>query len=221
MTKKRSTIAQLALASSCLWLAACSSTPPPPDWQMNAKSSLDRATNAWLSGDDRVEATEFARARSELARTGRAELVARAELTRCATRVASLVFEACTGFDALALDAGAEERAYARYLEGAALPADAALLPAQHRAAAQAISAPAIASIGDPLGVLVAAGVALRRGQADPAIATLAVEKASQQGWRRPLLAWLKIQLTAAETAGNTADADSLRRRIDLVSKPP
>ncbi len=211
---------RLVVVSTGLLVIACSSTPPPPDWQMNAKSSLDRATNAWLSGEDRVEAAEFARARGELARTGRPELVARAELTRCATRVASLEFEACVGFEPLAVDASAEERAYARYLQGAAAEGDAALLPDQHRAAALAASAQTIAGIGDPLGTLVAAGVALRRGQADPAIAALAVEKASQQGWRRPLLAWLTIQLRAAEGAGNAAAADRLRRRIGLVTKP-
>ncbi len=209
---------QSALASVCLLAAACSNTPPPTDWQMNAKNSLDRASNAWLSGDDRVETAEFARARSELARTGRPELVARAELTRCATRVASLQFEACAGFEPLAIDASADERAYARYLQGAASVGDAALLPEQHRSAAVNASAPTIAAIGDPLGALVAAGVAFRRGQADPAIAALAVEKASNQGWRRPLLAWLAVQLKAAEGAGNAAEADRLRRRIDLVT---
>ena len=201
-------------------LLACSSTPPPPVWEMDAKSSLDRAVNAWLSGEDRVEVTEFARARSELTRTGRPELVARAELTRCATRVASLVFEACTGFEPLAVDASNEELAYARYLGGAELAGDVALLPVQQRAAAQAASAQTIAGIGDPLGVLVAAGVALRRGQANPAIAALAVEKASQQGWRRPLLAWLNIQLKAAEGSGEAAEAERLRRRIVLVTRP-
>lgn len=209
----------LSIAIASL-LGACGSTPPPPDWQMNAKSSLDRATTAWLSGDERIEATEFARARSELTRTGRPDLVARAELTRCATRVASLVFEPCAGFAPLAMDASAEERAYARYLQGEAGPADAAALPAQHRAAAATPTAASIAAIGDPLGVLVAAGVAMRRGQADAAIATLAVEQASQQGWRRPLLAWLTLQRDAAERAGRSDEAGRLRRRIELITTP-
>jgi len=30
-------------------LVACGSTPPPPDWQMNAKGSAERAAEAWLS----------------------------------------------------------------------------------------------------------------------------------------------------------------------------
>ncbi len=132
--------------------------------------------------------------------------------------MASLVFEPCAGFEPLAVDASAEERAYARYLQGQAAPADMALLPPQHRAAAAVASAGSIASVGDPLGVLVAAGVALRRGQVDPAIAALAVEQASGKGWRRPLLAWLTVQVKAAEASGDRAEADRLRRRIGLVA---
>ena len=61
-------------------VAACANTAPAPDWQMNAKSAMERAQEAYLSGDSRIEAVEFARARSEVARTGRADLLARLEL---------------------------------------------------------------------------------------------------------------------------------------------
>lgn len=209
-------------AAAAVLASACSSTPPPPDWQMNAKSSLERATEAWLSGNSRVEAAEFARARSELARTGRPELVARAELTRCATRVASLEFDDCPAFAPLAVDASAEERAYARYLGGIAQAGDLVLLPAQHRAVAGGkASAGSIAAIADPLSALVAAGVAMRRGEADAAIAAAAVERASQQAWRRPLLAWLMVQLDAARKAGKADEASRLSRRIDLLTAVP
>lgn len=202
-------------------LAACSSRPPPPGWQMDARSALERASAAWLEGRTAVEAAEFARARAELARTGRPALVARAELLRCATRVASLVFEGCPGFDALAQDADPADQAYARYLAGAAQPADAALLPEPQRAAAAAAGgapvAALVASVADPLSALVAAGVAVRRGDASAATAEAAVERASAQGWRRPLLAWLRWQQQAAQAAGDTATAERLQRRIDLA----
>src|SRR5438874_2672607 len=82
-----------------LLLAACANTPPPPDWQANANSALNRAAAAWLAGDSRAEAQEFERARNEIARTGRPDLLARAELMRCAAHVASLQFEPCTAFE--------------------------------------------------------------------------------------------------------------------------
>ena len=59
---------------------------------------------------------EFARARAELGSTGSADLVARAELIRCAARAASLEFDNCPGFEKLRADAGAEELAYADFL---------------------------------------------------------------------------------------------------------
>ncbi|MDP3841359.1 MAG: hypothetical protein Q8Q81_02020 [Oxalobacteraceae bacterium] len=213
---------RITSVAAAMLLCACASGPAVPDWQMNAKSAIERATSAYLSGNDRVEAQEFARARSETASTGRIALVARAELIRCASRVASLVLEDCSGFDRLRQDAAAPERAYANYLAGIAQPQDIALLPAQHRGAIQASNPDAaVAAIGDPLSRLVAAGVLFRSGRATPAVLTLAVDTASAQGWRRPLLAWLGVQAMRAEQAGDTTEALRLRRRIDLVQTKP
>lgn len=199
-------------------LAGCAGGPPPPDWQLNAQSAVERAQDAYLSGQSRIEAIEFARARDEIARTGRIDLLARVELVRCATRVASLVFEPCAGFDAWQHDAAPAEQAYARYLLGQATPQDAALLPPQHRplTAPQANGA-ALAAIDDPLSRLVAAGVLLRSNRADPQTITLAIDAASSQGWRRPLLAWLGVQARRAEQAGDTTALARIQRRIQLV----
>jgi hypothetical protein len=48
---------------------------------------------------------------------------------------------------------------------------------------------------------------------------SLAVETASGQGWRRPLLAWLHVEVVRAEKAGDTAEAQRLRRRIRVVER--
>ena len=210
MSAAHTAIASGALA---LLLAACSSTPPPPDWQSNSKTAIERSVAAYLNGDTRIEALEFDRARSEVARTGRFDLVARIELLRCAGRVASLVFEPCAGFEALRDQADPAERAYADYLAGRATPQDAALLPAAQRGEAPK-------DIADPLARLVAIGVRFQAGRADPAAIQLAVDTASAQGWRRPLLAWLGVQLKRAEAGGAAAEAQRLRRRIELVAGP-
>lgn len=199
-------------------LVACAGAPPPPDWQLDAQGAIERAQEAYLRGDGAIEALEFARVREAIGRTGRADLLARAELVRCATRVASLVQEPCAGYAALAPDAAAPERAYARYLAGEAVAADVALLPPQHRAAAQAgATGAAVAAISDPLGRLVAAGVQLHRGQADPLTIASAIDAASAQGWRRPLLAWLGVQAYRAELAGDSQALAQIRRRIALA----
>ena len=205
-------------------LSACSSAPPPPDWQMGAKGSLERSTEAWLRGDSKIEAVEFARARAEVASTGRADLVARAELVRCATRVASLDMAPCAGFDALAADAAPAELAYSRYLTGAPLPGDAALLPKAHQSlvvATGVASDAALAAVEDPLSRLVAAGVLLRRGMATPGTVQTAVDTASARGWRRPLLAWLRVAQERASAGGATDEVARLQRRIDVLVTQP
>lgn len=200
-------------------LAGCGSKPRAPDWQINARETLERYVKAYMTGNARVEAAEFERARSELDSTGQPGLVARAELTRCAVRVASLLLEPCAGFEQLRLDSPAPERAYADYLAGRITPPDVPLLPPQHRAAASASSgAAAVQAIEDPLSRLVAAGVMFRTGRASPEVLVLAAETASAQGWRRPLLAWLGVQALRAEQAGALEEAQRLRRRMALVN---
>lgn len=208
----------LVLAVAAL-LAACAGTPVP-DWQAAAREALDSGTAAYMRGDTRVAQAEFERARRELARTGRADLLARAALVRCAAQVASAVVEPCSAFEALRGDAGPAERAYADYLAGRITPQDIAQLPPQHRAVAAAQgdgAAAALRAIDDPLAQLVAVGVLFQRGEASPTALALAVDTASARGWRRPLLAWLGVQLARAEQAGATAEAERLRRRIALV----
>lgn len=217
-------ILRVALLALPLALAACASKPRTPDWQMNAHDSAERFVQAWLSGQPRVDVLEFDRARAETARTGQPQAVARIELLRCAARTASLVFEPCTGFEVLRQDAAAPERAYADYLAGQLQPRDIALLtPAQRGvAAASEQAAPAaLGAIADPLSRLVAAAVLLRTGRASPGVITQAVDTASAQGWRRPLLAWLGVQEQRALQAGDAQEAQRLRRRMELILKTP
>jgi len=200
-------------------LAGCGSKPRSPDWEMNAHGALERYVKAYMSGNARVEASEFERARDELESTGQPGLVARAELTRCALRVASLVFEPCEGFERLRADSPAAERAYADYLAGNIAPAVVALLPPQHRAAAAGQGgAASVKAIEDPVSRLVAAGVLFRRNQATPELLAVATETASEQGWRRPLLAWLGVAAQRAEQAGAVEEAQRLRRRMALAA---
>ena len=189
--KERNSLALTLLVAAC-----AAGGPPPPDWQANAFDALQAFQMSYLAGDSKGAEAEFQRARTELTATGRADLVARAELVRCAARIASLVFEPCTEFEALRPDAGQEELAYAAYLEG---------------------RVPRAAS-GEPFSRLVSYGVQLRSGSISPQNIAAAVDIASSQGWRRPLLAWLSVQLKRAQDAGDRETAARLKRRIELVS---
>lgn len=205
-----------AIASLALLLVACGSTPPPPDWQSSASGALRRATAAYLEGRSSVADAEFRLARTELTRTGDARQVALAELTRCALRVASADFGPCDGFEALRADATAEQRAYADFLANRLQPGDASLLPPQHRAVPTSGTA-ALARIEDPASRLVATGALFQAGHADRAAISMAVDTASAEGWRRPLLAWLGVELKLAEKAGDTVAVERARRRIAIA----
>jgi len=180
---------------SVIFISGCAGGPTPPPWQANAKFSLDSFEQAYLRGDTRVADIEFARAKSELQSTGRADLVARAELIRCAARAASLEFDNCPGFEKLSADAGPEELAYAEYLAG------------------RTERAPS-----DDFSKLVSYGVKLKSEKVTPPEIAAAIDISSSQGWRRPLLAWLGVQEKRAEAAGDTAALERIRRRIALVS---
>src|SRR6218665_2165088 len=106
----------------------------------------------------------------------------------------------------------APDQPYADYLPGRLPPAHAALLPPAQRKLAATGDARALADIADPLSRLGGAGVLLRPGRASPALITLASDTASAQGWRRPLLAWLLLQLQRAEAAGDAEAAAALHR---------
>lgn len=209
---------KIPLILTALILAGCASKPLPPDWQANAKGALDASVDDYLKGHTAASAAEFREARAETAATGRLDRVAQVELVRCAAQAASLVFEDCPGYAALAADASPSQRAYAAYLAGRWDGLDVALLPEQHRAV---VATGALDRIEDPLSRLVAAGALFKAGRMTPQGIELAADTASNQGWRRPLLAWLGVQELRARAAGDTAAAEQIRRRIALASNAP
>lgn len=208
---------RIFLAMVVIGLAGCASSPVPPDWQFNAHGALKNSVTAYLVGNFKLADVEFSRVRTEIASTGRADLLARAELVRCAAQVASLEFNHCAPFQALARDAAAEERAYADYLAGRWTGLNTALLPAQHRAVVAGADA-ALNGIDDPLARLVAAGALLQASRLTPDAIAVAIQTASDQGWRRPLLAWLGVAARRAEQSNDKEEVTRMQRRIDLIS---
>lgn len=197
MTQNRgqTTVFRATVTTLLLFVAGCGGGPVPPDWQMNALSALNSFQQRYLRGETAAAQAEFDRAKHELRATGRADLLARAELIRCATRAAALEFDGCPEFEKLRRDAGPEEIAYADFLSGKSERKE-----------------------GDePVSKLVSHGVKFKSGKATPADITAAVEVSSAQGWRRPLLAWLGVQEKRAEAAGDAAALERVRRRIELV----
>lgn len=201
--------------------AACAAPPQPPAWQSDAHEALEAYRTHYFAGDSRRAERDYAAARAAVASTGRLELAARVAVVRCALGTAALDFDKCAGLDAALADAGAEERAYGAFLAGRWEGIDTRALPAAYRSVATAGSENAqnraLQQIDDPVSRLVAAGTLLRQARISPESVTSAIDAASAEGFRRPLLAWLKVQEKLAESAGDAAAAALIRRRIALV----
>jgi hypothetical protein len=209
------------LLSIVLLLAACAGGPTPPLWQSRSYASLEGFRQHYLEGNSRLAERSFAEAKAAVAATGRPELAARAELVRCALATAALDVDECARFDAMRDEATADDQAYRAFLSGQWQAQDVARLPSQYRAVTSAQDElarnRAMQQIEDPVSRLVAAGALFRLAQLSPEGLTAAVDTASAQGYRRPLLAYLNVQAKRAEAAGDTTALQSIQRRIDLV----
>ncbi len=225
----------LSLVACAALLAACGNKPVAPDWALSAEASSERAIQAYLQGQQRVEDLHWGKARSAVASTGQLATAAKLELMRCAAQVASLEWTDCPAYQELAADAGAEQQAYARYLAGQVRAQDVALLPPAQQAVAQilvgatagdaSVSSPssaallaAIAAIKEPLSRLVAIGVAARTSPSCAILMQPGKDTASEQGWRRPLMAWLMLQQEAAAQAGAKDTAEKAGKRLKLLN---
>ena len=202
-------------------LSACSSGPRAPDWQVQAQGAAERYTSAYLAGSRAADA-EWQRTRAAVSDTAQPQRVARAELLRCALQVASLDWQpTCAGFEAFKQTALPADAAYADYLLGRWSSAALVHLGSTQRRVAEQ-GAKALPAMDEPLSRLLGAAVLLRSGSVAPteqdALVVLAVEVASAQGWRRPLLAWLGLQLQRAQAQGRTDQVELIRQRLALLA---
>lgn len=211
---------RIAIVAAAL-LSACAGGAQPPNWQSQSHAALERFRQQYLEGDTRKAERSFAESKAALASTGKPELAARLELVRCALGTAALDVEACLGFESVRGDATVAEQAYGDFVSGRLDERDTPKLPSQYRAVASArddvARNKAMQQIADPVSRLVAAGALFRLAQLSPDGLSAAIETASEQGYRRPLLAYLSVQARLAQSAGDTAALQSIQKRIELV----
>lgn len=206
-----------------LELVACGTAPRYPRWENDAYNALDSFKRDYLAGYVARAQTDFAAVQNAYSSTGRLDLAAHAELFRCALGITALDFAACNDVAAHLSDASADDQAYGALLAGDWTHANAGNLPAQYRDFARAATAEArnaaAQKIDDPLSRLVAAGILFRANEIAPNTISAATDAATAQGWRRPLLAWLRVQLKQAQAAGDTTQAQALQQRLDFASQ--
>ena len=213
----------LALVTLIALTACGSGGPPPPDWKTDAADLIERYKKHALLGENTLAERYFQQALLATGGAGRVADTARLWLVRCATRRAMLIDDACTEYADLArIESNAADQAYYQFLTLNWEASDVSLLPKHHRDLVTAApgSRPALlARVEDPLARLIGASLLVMRQEADAATLTIAAETASSQGWRQPLLTYLKVQEKQAATRGNSADQLRLARRIQMVEE--
>jgi hypothetical protein len=152
------------------------------------RSALDGYTDDWLRGDS-APPTPSSRARAAR-RPAPAASNWWPRRSWCAARARGGARLRLPGYAALPRTPR-RPSGYAAYLQGRWQGLDVGLLPEQHRGV---VTGGTLAGVQDPLARLVAAGALMKAGRIAPADIANAVETASNQGWRRPLLAWLGVQ---------------------------
>lgn len=205
-----------------LLLSACGGAGPPvPDWKTEAADFTERYKKHALLGEHAVAERFFQRALRATGGAGRISETARLWLVRCATRRANLLDDDCSEYADLAkLETSAEDRAYYQFVTLKWSEVDATRLPAQYVALVKADVAQLntqIAAIEEPLSRLLAASLVTQRGQADHATLTIAMETASAQGWRQPLLTYLKLLEKSAASRGASTEQQTYAVRIRLI----
>lgn len=212
-------------ALACLiLLGACGSGgPPPPDWKTDAADLIERYKKHALLGENSLAEPYFQQAVAATGGAGRVADTARLWLVRCATRRAMLIDDVCGEYVELASsEPNAADQAYYRFLTLGWETLDAARLPRQHRDLVRASPAARpglLARIDDPLARLLDAGLLVMRQEADAGTLALAVETASLQGWRQPLLTYLKLQEKQAAAQNDAREQARLAQRIRLVEQ--
>ena len=223
----------LVLAGLMLLTACGSSGPPVPDWKSDSVGFIERYKKHALLGENTLAERYFQQALRATGGAGRVGETGRLWLVHCATHRASLLDDDCSEYADLAkIETSVEDRAYYQFVTLNWNGLDAAKLPAQYAALVKADPAritAQVAAIEDPLSRLLAASLVTLRGQADHATLVLAMETASSQGWRQPLLTYLKLLEKSAAERGANDERQAYAVRIRLIedalrapnAKPP
>lgn len=209
-----------------LLLGGCGSKPTPV-WVITGNQQLESFKQQFLTGGSpSIAERHFQRALEEIKKAGDLDLLGKVWLTRMALEVAVLKEMNAGEYlkVAAALPVPANRNFYL-FLKGEKDAVDRSLLPSQYASFVGAFqrgslveTERAIAAMqDDPLSLLIAAGIAVRDTGESETLLKVAVDTASQNGWKRALQAWLERLRSLYDMRGETVKAAAVGQRLDLM----
>ena len=206
-------------------LVGCGSSKPVPEWKDASFNLLDNYKKSYLSGKERIAEAYFNKAVDEIKSSGDLDILGRAYLTKYACQVA--VLEAFDDKEFLRIDAVEpilQNKNFYSFLKGAFDSVDENQLPEQYVGFLRAFKGGnkeeithEISNMDNALSKLIAIGLLVQKNKADETELALAIDIASQNGWKKALLAYL-VKLQSYYEMNNKPDkAAHVAERIQLI----
>jgi len=215
----------ICLMMFSILLVGCGSSKPVPDWTYASFNQLDNYKKSCLIGKERIAEAYFNKAVDEIKSSGDLDILARAYLTKYAVQVA--VLEAFDGREYLRIDAVEpvlQNKNFYSFLKGAFDNVDEKLLPKQYAGFLRAFQsgkkddvAHEISKMDNPLSKLIAIGLLVKKDKNDEIDLKLAIDIASENGWKKALLAYLGKLQSFYKTNNQPGKAAHVEDRIQLI----
>jgi len=196
-----------------------------PEWRTASFNHLEQYKKYFLSGREELAAIHFQKAIDEIKSSGNLSLLATAYLTRSALRTA--VLEAPQIKEYLeVVEAGPDDdhKDYYLLLEGKFAQIQKTNLPTAYQDLAAVLEggneeriSGAIFEIQDDLSRLIAIGLVVRYRMENEAILTGAVDLASANGWRKPLLIYMARLESSYQKRNEKDEAEKIRLKMELL----
>ena len=210
-----------------LFLICACGSKQVPEWKDTSARQLETYKYYFLTDKESTSEPHFVKAKKAIARSNDLNLLGTAYLTRYALYVS--IFEDFDDTDFLRinkLQPNAKNFSYYNFIKGNFNAADYYLLPAHYSKLLKlaqdkdlATALREISSIEDPLSRLVACGVWVKYLPYDDNILQIAINTAADNGWGRPLFAYLTRLQQYYLDHHETVKAESIKERLELLKK--
>jgi hypothetical protein len=210
-----------------LFLICACGSQQIPEWKNTSSKQLESYKYYFLTDKEGTSEPHFVKAKKAIARSNDLNLLGTAYLTKYALYVSIIEDFDDTDFLRInKLQPNAKNFSYYNFIKGNFHAADYHLLPAHYGKLLKpaqdkdlATAVKEISSIDDPLSRLVACGVWVKYLPYDDNILQIAINTSADNGWGKPLFAYLIRLQQYYLDHHETVKAESIKERLELLKK--